>query len=363
MARNISLLASGGKPSMRKLLESKRTRAARLAVAGAARTAFLWLLLAPFVDAATPAQTQTLEGWRVHLDTALCAREPALAAKVARELDLRLEEVQRLLPAKRIDELRRVEFYVHLQPRPGGGGYITGQTAADRDATPAGSIDLGSAEQFLTSQGEVPSRVLHELAHAYHFQVLGREDRDVLSAYDGALRENRYTHVANWQGRTVDRSYALTSVFEYFALATQSYFEKSGFYPFDRADLEAYDPTVYRLMQEVWEKRPGPQPATLVALGRLSRRCEEVDGGDGPIEVSTRAIAAVLAIRNQSVTTVEAWWLSGHGEERKYADIPPQGLLLQRVYSPHVWQVRSSEGACLAALHVGPLGLHVTLEQ
>lgn len=306
-------------------------------------------------------ETHNIEGWEVHLDKSIRAKEPASEAQVLKELQLRLREIVGLLPSKRIEELRRVGFYVHLEADSGKAGYTTREAAGDNETAAPGSIDLGGVEQFLQSQRDVPSRVLHELAHGYHFQVLGADDSEVRAAYTNAVHNNRYTHVLNWQGRVVDRSYALSSVFEYFALATQAYYERSGFYPFNRADLETYDPVAFELMRNVWENRPGPQPASVVSLGHLGHSCAAV-GREGPGGTSVRTFPAILAIRNESQTPVEAWWLSGQGEQRKYADIAPGGLLLQRVFSPHVWQIRDQGNDCMADLHVGELGLHVTLQ-
>ncbi len=319
----------------------------------------LLLAAAGHADDLSMFDTRSIDGWRIHLEKRLQAEEPTLEQQVLEELGRRLEETDRLLPVKRVEELRRIEFYVHVSAQ-GRGGYISRRTAAEPAAAAPGSIDLGSAREFLDSQSQVPSRVLHELAHGYHFQVLGDDDPEVIEAYANAVRNHLYTHVKNWQGRVVDRSYALSSVFEYFALATQAYFERSGFFPFDRADLEAYDPAAFELMRAVWQERPGPQPAAFVALGRVGHRCEVVEGAGGS---HLRALPAVLAVRNDADSAVEVWWLSGRGEERKYAAVAPGGLLLQRVYSPHVWQVRDASGACLAALHVGALGFHVTLER
>jgi hypothetical protein len=303
--------------------------------------------------------TRSVDGWHIHLEKRLWTEEPALEQQALVELERRLEETNRLLPAKRVEELRRIEFYVHLSTE-GQKGYITRRGAGEPAAAAPGSIDLGSAREFLDSQSQVPSRVLHELAHGYHFQVLGADDREVIDAYASAVRNHLYTHVKNWQGRVVERSYALTSVFEYFALATQAYFERSGFFPFDRADLQAYDPAAYRLMRAVWQERPGPQPASWVALSRVGQHCEVVQGAGGPL---LQTIPAVLAVRNDADSVVEVWWLSGRGEARKYAVVAPGELLLQRVFSPHVWQVRDPRDRCLAALQVGALGFHVTLER
>jgi hypothetical protein len=53
-----------------------------------------------------------------------------------------------------------------------------------------------------------------------------------------------------------------TNYKEYFAELTEAYFGKNDFFPFERADLKKYDPTGYKLMQDVWgQPRDGAAPS------------------------------------------------------------------------------------------------------
>jgi hypothetical protein len=304
---------------------------------------------------------ESIEGWPVHFEVRLVHNQPAAVGSARDELRARLAELKRLLPDERVRELRRIGIYLRATAESEAGHY-TVSTGPNQFGIPSGSVDLGGVSGFLKSQHEVPSRVLHELAHGYHFQILGDTDKRIGAAYDHAVQTGLYQNVQNWQGRTVEKSYALTDRVEYFALATQAYFERSGFYPFTREQLRSYDPMGYELVREVWERRPGPQPDLSVSAAGRHASCESplmLTGQPG----SERGVeAAVLAIRNNTLDTLQIWWHADNGRREKYPDLPAAGLRLQRILSPHVWEIRSAGGSCILVVRAGPLGLHVTVE-
>ena len=98
-----------------------------------------------------------------------------------------------------------------------------------------------------------PAVILHELAHAYHDQVLGFDEAEILKAYEAAMKEGNYEKVLLFNGETV-RHYATTNHKEYFAEATEAYFYRNDFHPFVRAELQKHDPAGYALMERVWGK-------------------------------------------------------------------------------------------------------------
>ena len=98
-----------------------------------------------------------------------------------------------------------------------------------------------------------PYVVLHELAHAYHNQVLegGFAEPRVKAAYDGAVEAGIYDEVMSHTGRKV-RHYGLNNQMEYFAETTEAYFGVNDFYPFVRAELKEFDPMGFAMMEEIW---------------------------------------------------------------------------------------------------------------
>ena len=93
--------------------------------------------------------------------------------------------------------------------------------------------------------------ILHELPHAYHDQVLGFNDPDVLAAYNGAMGKGILEKVQLFTGSTVCH-YAARNHKEYFAEATEAYLYRNDFYPFVAAELHDHDPEGFKLMQKVW---------------------------------------------------------------------------------------------------------------
>jgi tRNA U38,U39,U40 pseudouridine synthase TruA len=98
-----------------------------------------------------------------------------------------------------------------------------------------------------------PMMVLHELAHAYHHQVLTRGNSDVLKAFENAVKSKKYEMVPYVRGQKL-RAYALTNDTEYFAELTEAYFGRNDFYPFTREELKTFDPEGYALMERIWGK-------------------------------------------------------------------------------------------------------------
>jgi len=93
--------------------------------------------------------------------------------------------------------------------------------------------------------------VLHELAHAYHDQVLGFDHPKVKAAYDAAKKSGTYDKVLIWNGR-VGRHYAMTNHKEYLAETTEAFFGTNDIYPFVKAELRQHDPAMYALLAELW---------------------------------------------------------------------------------------------------------------
>lgn len=96
-----------------------------------------------------------------------------------------------------------------------------------------------------------PSMTLHELAHAYHDQVLGWEYGPIRKAFALAEVEGQYEKVLHIGGKKV-RHYALTNHKEYFAEATEAWFGCNDFYPFVRPELKQHDAQIYEVMESVW---------------------------------------------------------------------------------------------------------------
>ena len=104
----------------------------------------------------------------------------------------------------------------------------------------------------------MPSFTLHELAHAYHHQVLadGFDNPEIKAAYDRTKTSASYEKVERWFGNgrpnTQERAYAMANPMEYFAEGTEAFFTRNDFFPFNRAELKQHDPPLARLLAKLW---------------------------------------------------------------------------------------------------------------
>ena len=62
----------------------------------------------------------------------------------------------------------------------------------------------------------------------------------------------KYQKVKRNDGRE-KQAYAITNDKEYFAETSEAYFGINDFYPFNKQELQDYDPLMYRVLTNVWE--------------------------------------------------------------------------------------------------------------
>jgi len=201
-----------------------------------------------------------LRGWTVHAETSLVSGEhKEMGERALSMLANHLERIAILMPEEVLEKLRTMEFFVEFDhPEIGGKHYhpdVGWLTRHGYDPQLAKKIHITKAEELL-SRGQMlkhPAVILHELAHAYHDQVLGFDHPGIIAAYEAAMEAGIYDKVLLHSGRIV-RHYGTTNHKEYFAEATEAYFYRNDFYPFVAAELREHDPVGFALMEEVWGK-------------------------------------------------------------------------------------------------------------
>jgi len=105
-----------------------------------------------------------------------------------------------------------------------------------------------------------PSAVLHELAHAYHDQVLGFDEPRIKAAWRKFRDSGKYKSVLTSPGGEREH-YALTDHKEFFAEMTESYLGVNDFFPFVAGELKREEPEVFQLLTEIWGPLPGRDAA------------------------------------------------------------------------------------------------------
>lgn len=205
---------------------------------------------------------QQIEGWTVAVDPLLLSQENAEAGRKAlAALENHLQRVKYIVSRERVVELQKLRIWVELknsklgnmQYHPDKGWLI----AHGHDPRLAKHVHIPIAQQLLDRKmwAQHPYVVLHELAHAYHDQVLSFDQAEIVATYNAAKEKGIYEKVLVHTGKEV-RHYGLSNHKEYFAESTEAYFGVNDFYPFVRAELQAHDPTMFALMVKVW----GPIP-------------------------------------------------------------------------------------------------------
>jgi hypothetical protein len=201
-------------------------------------------------------QKKFIEGWTIYVNEDLLADGMELGNQVLRLLKAKLYEAERVLPAKACEELRGVPIWLGVDDGGASGAeYHWSSREALRangyNPDKAKSIEIGNASRFLRWTLDQPALLLHELAHAYHDQVLGQDHEGIAAAFRAAVEEGRYETVLQFDGRE-DRAYALENDSEYFAEGTEAFFGTNDAYPFVRAELLRHDPKLFEVLQEVW---------------------------------------------------------------------------------------------------------------
>ncbi len=210
---------------------------------------------------------QDIEGWTVHVDPALLqGKHQEQGARILQMLANHLQRVAILVPPGPLEKLRRLEIWIeYSHPTLKSKQYHPGLEWLTKNGhdprlhkkvhIPQGA-DLLSREQMLKH----PAVILHELAHAYHDQVLGFDHPEIIAAHEQARAAGNYESVLAHTGRKV-RHYGLTNPREYFAEGTEALFYRNDFYPFVRAELMQHDRTLHDLLVKLWELPVTPPQA------------------------------------------------------------------------------------------------------
>jgi len=206
---------------------------------------------------------RNLEGWTVHVDDRLLNGADAdLGKRAARLLENRLFQIALVVPADKTRRLQQVPIWFDrthgelkgMQYHPSADwlrdhGYSTNM---------AKCVHIADASRFVTPQDHyvrLPWAVLHELAHAYHHQVLGFDNPEITAAWKRVKESGHFDSVLHIFGGK-KKHYALTNQKEFFAEMTEAYFGVNDFYPFNRGELKNSEPEVCELLRKIWETSP-----------------------------------------------------------------------------------------------------------
>lgn len=201
-------------------------------------------------------QAEHIAGWKIYFHQRLLKDNPDLAAQVRTELTRQLKAIVDAVPVDKVELLRKTPIWIeYFNPKFPCACYhpdIRWLESNGFNPDKVDSVDISNPQNFVNWSREQPWMVLHELAHAYHDQVLGHDHAGIRQTYERAKASGQYEKVKHVNGDFV-RHYALNNDQEYFAESTEAYFGKNDFFPFTREELKKFDPEGYELMHEIWE--------------------------------------------------------------------------------------------------------------
>ncbi len=216
-------------------------------------------------DSAPKPETRTeraIAGWTVAVDDRLLTEPHAgLGHEALTFLEGDLANVANLLDAERLTKLRAVRIVLDLshgklrsmQYHPSvewllGNGYA-------RELAKCVHIPVASNYTSRKHRHEQPWCVLHELAHAFHDQVLGFDETRIRAMWEGFKASGHGIKVLHINGSRTHH-YALTDQKEFFAEMSEAYLGMNDFYPFNNAELKESEPETWSLLNSIW----GPVP-------------------------------------------------------------------------------------------------------
>ena len=168
----------------------------------------------------------------------------------------KLQHISHILKPHHLKKLRTVSIWIEYKYIPSGAmWYHTSKEWLMSNGYPAeleNSIEISNVKNFADWQEEQPYMVLHELAHAYSDLFLEDLQSRIVSAYHAALQSGKYDDVSHIKGNRA-KAYAMNNPTEYFAELTEAFFGQNDYYPFNKKQLQEFDPIGYRLMEIAWK--------------------------------------------------------------------------------------------------------------
>ncbi len=183
-------------------------------------------------------------------------KHPDEAKAALTELESQLKKINDAVPEKPLAEMKKIKFWVEWEVKKNGAaefhvsaGWLKGN---GYNPEKAHGVEINNLKNFVAwSQKTQPWMILHELAHSYHFTVLGDKYAPLQDAYKQAMERKLYDSVEFVHGGK-RKAYAATNPAEYFAELSEAYFGKNDFFPYSRDELEKHDPVGFEMMKKAW---------------------------------------------------------------------------------------------------------------
>ncbi len=195
---------------------------------------------------------KNLAGWKVYVHNSLLpgGEHAETGAEAMRRLTDGMLRLKTWIPEKQLARLLKVKMWLDLNSTQGPWGGTSGYQyhpgidwLIDMDFNPEKHkcVEFGNSSSLAKrSPDATVSVLLHELAHAYHDQVLTFDDPDVLAAYKRCVEGDMYP----------ERDWVKSNHKEFFAGVTTRYFGKKE----EREAVGQRDPVLEKYLQKTWGK-------------------------------------------------------------------------------------------------------------
>jgi hypothetical protein len=248
----------------------------------------------------------------VHNDVLENNKDPRWRRKPLEVLDLELGTIDRVLPTRTVNALRRILVWVEWEDKDDPdhrravakyygviGTRALWTFSARKHPGKANNVEIINMRS-LTREHQPGVKfercvLLHELSHAVHHQLFGAHNPAIRAAYRQAMERKLYERTTDVYGRR-RRPYAAVNEREYFAELSCAYLDKLHYHPFNHEELRKHDPVGYRLMELVWGTRQRLEAAQKIkreseASGKiLAARRLHTSGRTGPAREALRRI-------------------------------------------------------------------------
>ena len=194
-----------------------------------------------------------IEGWQVyvHRDLLLGGKQHEVGEPALRQLKYGLAKTRQMVADGPLAKLRKVKIWLEIDSTNGKHGRTSGYqyhpalpwlVKMDFNPGKVKCVEFGNAAGLAKrSDFKTVQVTMHELAHAYHHQVYGWDDPDVLAAHKRAREDGKYPP-NDWVVRANHK--------EFFAGLSTRYFESEE----RRKEIVDRDPVFAKKLEEFWGK-------------------------------------------------------------------------------------------------------------
>jgi hypothetical protein len=214
-----------------------------------------------------------LAGWNVFIEQQLLDEDSATAKKALTRLEAKLGQVAATLPADSLKTLQGVKLFLLYGPKAKGGGRSSSfqyfRPGAPKwspylDERMANSVLIFSAYNYAALDDLWAAKgLVHELAHAQHLLRWKEKEPGIYDAWDAAMKAGLYKSDVAAEAKNIKTlRYAAQNQLEYFSELSAMYFVGCNYPPVNRAELKAYDPVGYAMIERYWGVgQPLPPPS------------------------------------------------------------------------------------------------------